>query len=353
MNIPVHPVSSRTSLPTGELGFGRYFADHQLVADWTPNAGWHDLQIVPYAPIALDPAAAVFHYGQEIFEGSKAFRGVDGVVRLFRVERHAQRFAESARILSMPVLPPEIFIEGLRALVRGDDPMVPNTPGTALYLRPTMIATEPFLGVRVSERYHFTTFGSPVGNYYPGGALEPITLWVEKRHVRAAAGGLGAAKTGANYAASLRAGLEAKQRGCQQVLWLDAKERRYLEEAGTMNLFVRFTDALVTPPLDGTILSGVTRDCVLTLAREWGLKVEERKVSLDELVDAQGARRLVELFGTGTAAVVAPVGTLAIDDKRLQVGDGRVGEVTRRVRDEILAIQTARVPDRHGWTLAV
>lgn len=350
MTLPIRhvPAERKARPPEHDLGFGRFFTDHLFAADWD-GRGWTDARVVPYGPIALDPAAAVLHYGQEIFEGMKAFRGVDGKVRLFRPFDHARRFMRSAELVSMPAYPPEAFVAGVAAVVRADRDWVPSKAETSLYIRPTMIATEPFLGVRVSERHLCYVVLSPAGGYYGPAGLVPLKLWVERHYTRAAQGGLGAAKTGANYVASLRAASEAKARGYAQVLWLDAREHRWVEEAGTMNVFVRLGDTLVTPPLEGTILAGITRDSVLAIARGWGLAVEERPIAIDEIVAAGRTGTLQEVFGTGTAAVIAPVGELGLGDARVKVGTGGVGELSRRLYDEILGIQTGRLPDTRGW----
>ena len=337
------------------LGFGKHFADHMFVMEWTSQRGWHDGRVVPYGPLALDPAASVLHYGQAMFEGLKAFRGRDGKVRLFRLERHCRRMAEGAPRLCMPPPDPELTQRAITELVRADQGWVPAAPGTALYIRPTMIASEAFLGVRPADRYTYFIISGPVGAYYEGG-MKPVKIWVERKLVRASPGGLGAVKAGANYAASLLAAEAARKAGYAQVLWLDATEHRYLEEVGTMNLVLKLRGELVTPPLGGSILAGVTRDCVMTLARGWGLKVTERPISLDEVVAAHRDGGLEEVFGTGTAAVISPVGELAIGPNpgdRLVINDGVIGETARRLYDEITGIQYATRPDVHGWLTEV
>lgn len=342
----------KTRPADAELGFGKYFTDHMFVMEFSPDHGWHDARIVPYGPVSLDPAAAVFHYGQALFEGLKAFRGEGGRVQLFRAEQHCRRMAQGAPRLCMPAPDPGLMLDALTQLVRVDRDWVPCSPGTALYLRPTLVATEPFLGVRPSTRFTFFIIMSPVGPYYAEG-LNPIRLWAEDRYVRAARGGLGATKAGANYAASLLAAEEAKRRGCAQVLWLDATEHRYIEEAGTMNVFVRIGDELLTPPLEGSILAGVTRSSVLQLARDWGIKAVERPITLQEIIGAGQRGTLRELFGCGTAAVISPVGELAYDDQRIQINGGLVGEVSQQLYDTISGIQSRRLPDPHGWLIPV
>ena len=331
------------------LGFGRVFTDHVFHADWAPGEGWHDARIEPYGPLALDPAAAALHYAQSIFEGLKAFRGPDGRVRVFRLLDHCRRFARSAEGLVMPPYAPEALAAAITTLVGVDLDWVPGSPGTALYIRPLMLATEAFLGVRPAERFATMVLLSPVGPYYGGGGLRAVRLWVEGRRVRAAQGGIGAVKAAANYAASLQAGLDAKRRGYDQVLWLDAVAHRHLEEAGTMNAFAVLGDEVVTPPLGGTILPGLTRDSVLALLRRWGARVSERQLSVDELRAAHAAGTLREVFGTGTAAVIAPVGTLGFEDGDLTVADGQPGPVARRLYEAITAIQAGVADDPDGW----
>jgi branched-chain amino acid aminotransferase len=339
--------------PEAELGFGRHFTDHMLLVDYSLERGWYGARVVPYGPLALDPAAAVLHYAQAAFEGMKIHRTQDGRLRAFRLDAHCRRMANSARRLCMPPVDPELMAEGIMALVRTDAPWAPTGAGTSLYVRPTLVATEPFLGVRPAEQYLFFVILSPVGSYYAEGQ-EPVRIWVEDQYVRAAPGGLGAIKAAANYAASLAASVEAKKRGYAQVLWLDARERRYIEEVGTMNLFVRIGDEVLTPPLeDGTLLAGITRDSILTLLREWGVRANERRISVDELREAQAKGTLREVFGTGTAAVISPVGELGLRDGNLKIADGRIGELSRRLYDTITAIQRGAAPDPHGWMTVI
>jgi branched-chain amino acid aminotransferase len=327
-----------------DLGFGRHFTDHLFRVDWTPEAGWHGAAVVPYGDLAADPALSALHYGQSIFDGLKAYRREGGGLALFRPRVHAERFAASARRLAMPPLPPELLLEGARALLREDAGWMPRSPGTALYLRPVQFATEAFLGVRASRSYTVLLFASPVGSYFA--EARPLRLWAERIRSRAAPGGLGAAKAAANYVASLLPAEEAKQRGFDQVLWLDAVEHRWLEEIGTMNVFVRIAGTLVTPPLGGTILAGVTRDSILTLARARGLAAEERPIALDELARAHGEGQLTELFGTGTAGVIAPIGELCWEEGALRLPPP---QVALALREELTAIQHGEAPDRHGW----
>ncbi len=352
--IPVTKTTSpRPRTPESELGFGKVFTDHMLTVAWTAAHGWQDAKIVPYGPFAMDPAASVLHYGQAMFEGMKAFRGADGKVRLFRLMRHCQRMQSGAPRLCLPALDPEDMAEAIKAIVKVDADWVPSVPESALYIRPTLIATEAFLGVRPSEQVLFYVILSPVGAYYGGGALTPVKIFIERQLTRAAPGGIGAVKAAANYAASLQAAVRVKKDGYAQVLWLDGVKHETIEEVGTMNLFVVIGDELVTPPLSDSILSGVTRDCVLTLAREWGVKVSERPLALAELTAAHAAGTLREVFGSGTAAVVSPVGELATESSKMVINDGKVGALSLRLYEEITGIQRGTRPDRHGWLTLV
>jgi branched-chain amino acid aminotransferase len=325
------------------------FTDHMALVDYEDGRGWHDPRVVPYGPLALDPAAAVFHYAQEMFDGLKAFRGADGRVRFFRIDRHCRRLHDGAERLCIPAIDEELVRGALVALVRADRDWVPSAAGTSLYLRPTIIATEPFLGVRPAKRFQFFAIASPVGAYNGAESFSPARILVEDQYVRAAVGGLGGVKAGANYIASLKAAEDAKARGYAQVLWTDAQDHTYLEEVGTMNLFVRIGDELVTPPLGGSILAGVTRDSALTLLREWGFVANERAIGMEELIAAHRAGTLREIFGCGTAAVITPVGTLGWKGEDIAVNDGKPGEVSRRLFEAITAIQYGRAPDTHGW----
>ncbi len=341
--------------PESQLGFGKVFTDHMFVMQYERGRGWHDAKVVPYGPLSLDPATACLHYGQAMFEGMKAFRSADGAVRLFRPERHCERMAAGAPRLCMPSPDPAFLQRAISTLVSVDHDWVPAAPRSALYIRPTMIATDAMLGVRASSRYQFFAIVSPVGPYYPDGpdGFQPLRIWVEERYVRAAPGGLGAVKASANYAASLLASEEARSRGYAQVLWLDALNHRTIEEVGTMNLFVRMGDELITAPLEGTILGGVTRDSVLTLARSWGLKTTERRLTMDQVISAQKDGSLHEVFGCGTAAVIAPVGELGHQGGRVVINRGQVGEVSRRLYDALSGIQHGTLPDEHGWMVEV
>lgn len=352
--IRINLAAARKARPKDkDLTFGTVFTDHMFLANFEEEKGWYDPRVEPYGPLSLDPACAVLHYAQAIFDGLKAFRGRDGKVRLFRPQKHVERMNGSARRLCIPPLDPELALRSFITLVGVDRDWVPSTVGTSLYIRPTIIASEPFLGVRPAKSYLYFVILSPVGAYYPEG-MNPVKILVVDRYVRAVEGGVGAAKTSGNYAASLYAAEEAKHEGYTQVLWLDGRERKYLDEVGTMNIMLRIGDEVITPPLaSGTILPGVTRDSAVTLMREWGLTVAERQVSIDEVVAAADRGTLREVWGTGTAAVISPVGELSYKGQTIVVNGGRIGELTQRLYDAIVGIQYATAPDRHGWTVEV
>ena len=329
-------------------GFGTHFTDHMVVADWTEGDGWHDGRVQPYGPFQIDPASAVLHYAQEIFEGLKAYRHDDGSVWLFRPEKNAERFARSARRLALPELPAEDFVDSIEALVRADQRWVPSGPDQSLYLRPFMIANENFLGVRPAHRVLYAVIASPVGAYFRGG-VQPVDIWISTDFTRAAPGGTGAAKCGGNYAASLLPQQQAYEQGCSQVLFLDGREQRWIEELGGMNMFVVTSDGrLVTPELSGSILEGVTRDSILQVARELGLEPEERRLSIDELREGVSSGRITEVFACGTAAVVTPINRFRSVTDDLQV-PGAPGRYTMEIRQQLLDIQSGRRADSHGW----
>ena len=345
-------VTKKPKPKDSELGFGMIFTDHMFVADFQEEKGWYDPRVEPYGPLSLDPATAVLHYAQAVFDGLKAFRGQDSKVRLFRPQKHIERMNSSAKRMCIPPLDPDLALRSLVTLVGLERDWVPSSVGTALYVRPTIIASEPFLGVRPAKSYIYYVILSPVGAYYKEG-MNPVKILVVDSYVRAVDGGVGAAKTGGNYAASLLAAEEAHHAGFTQVLWLDGAQRKYLDEVGTMNIMLRLGDEVVTPPLTGTILPGVTRDSALTLLREWGLAVSERQIEIHEVVAAARKGTLREAWGTGTAAVISPVGEFAYQGERIVINAGRVGELTQRLYQAIVDIQYARVPDQHGWTLEV
>lgn len=331
-----------------QLGFGRIFTDRMFIAEWKIGQGWVDARIEPYAPFSLDPACLVLHYAQEIFEGLKAYKWADGSIALFRPEMNARRFNRSAERMCMPEVPEELFLQGVAELVKLEADWIPSSAGTSLYIRPTMIAVEPVLGVKPSDHYYFYIILSPVGAYYAGG-FNPVKIMVEDRYVRAVPGGTGEAKTGGNYASSLKAGLEAKKKGFDQVLWLDGIERRYIEEVGAMNMFFAYGNVVVTAPLEGSILNGVTRNSVLSLAEELGFTVAERKIDIDTIMADIAGGRITEAFGSGTAAVITPVGALCYKEQQLNIGSGGVGSLTQKLYDTLTGIQTGHIPDRFGW----
>jgi branched-chain amino acid aminotransferase len=335
-----------------DLAFGTDFTDHMFVVNFEDEKGWYDPRVEPYGPLALDPATAVLHYGQGLFEGLKAFRGKDGTIRLFRPDKHVARLNRTAEKMCIPTLDPDLVMKSFTTLVDVDRDWVPSTVGTSLYIRPTIIASEAFLGVRPAKEYLYFVILSPVGAYYPEG-MAPVKIKVIDNYVRAVVGGLGEAKTSANYAASLHAAEDAKHEGFTQVLWLDGVHRKYIEEVGTMNIMMKIGDEVITPPLAGTILAGVTRDSVLTLTREWGLRVSERAITIDELVAAAHKGTLQEVWGTGTAAVISPVGELSYKGERIVVNGGGIGPLTQKLYDTIVGIQYGTTPDTRGWTLTV
>ncbi len=338
--------------PGTKLGFGHIFTDHMFIMNYTQGQGWQDARIEPFRELTLSPAAMVFHYGQEMFEGMKAYRAQDGRALLFRPLMNARRNNESARRLCIPEIPEEDFVQAVQAVVKVDEAWIPSDPGTSLYIRPFVIATDPFLGVAPSKTYLFMIILSPSGAYYPGG-MAPVGIWIEDDYVRAVKGGIGYAKTGGNYAASLLSQVKAHDAGFSQVLWLDGVERKYVEEVGAMNIFFKIAGHVVTPALSGSILPGVTRDSVITLCKAWGLKVEERKISVDELLAAQKTGILEEVFGTGTAAVISPVGKLRYQDDVMSIADGSTGPLSQRLYDTLTGIQWGKLPDEQGWTVTV
>lgn len=338
--------------PENPLVFGTIFTDHMYVMEYSTEKGWHDPAIMPYQPITLDPSAMVFHYGQEMFEGLKAYKTEDGRILLFRPDKNAERAVNSNRRLMIPEIPVEDFINGVKTLVELDQAWIPTKEGTSLYVRPFVIATDPFLGVRPSNTYKFIIILSPVGAYYPEG-LNPVKIWIEDEYVRAVRGGIGEAKAGGNYVASMAAQVKAHEEGYSQVLWLDGVERKYIEEVGAMNIFFKINGTVVTPVLNGSILPGVTRNTCIELCKEWGLPVEERRISVDELEEAARTGALEEVWGTGTAAVISPVGHLRYVNDVFQIGDGGIGEISQRLYDTVTGIQLGKIQDTHGWTMEV
>jgi branched-chain amino acid aminotransferase len=334
-------------------GFGRVFTDHMVTIRYADGKGWYDARVEARAPIPMDPASAVLHYAQEIFEGLKAYRTAEGAVTMFRPEANAARFAASAQRLAMPELPRETFVESLRRLVEIDQEWIPEHEDASLYLRPFMFASEVFLGVRPANEYLYVVIASPAGAYFSGG-VKPITVWVSPDYTRAAPGGTGAAKCGGNYAASLVAQAEAIEAGCDQVVFLDAVERRFIDELGGMNVFFVYDDnTLVTPPLTGTILPGITRDAILTLAAAAGHRIEERPISFADWQADAASGRLREAFACGTAAVITPIGQVRFPDGEFLVGGGEPGRSTMALRQQLVDIQRGRVEDPYGWVQRV
>ena len=339
----------RAALLAGDLGFGKHLTDHMVTIEWDSESGWHDAQVHAYGPLSLDPAAAVLHYGQEIFEGIKAYRHADGSIWTFRPRANGERLQRSAARLALPQLPVDEFVESLRHLIALDHHWVPSAAETSLYFRPFMIATEAFLGVRAAQKAAYHVIASPAGAYFANG-VSPVSIWLSRDYARAAKGGTGAAKCGGNYAASLLPQLEARAQGCSQVLFLDPVEGKYLEELGGMNVFLVHADGrIVTPELSGSILEGITRSSILQLARDRGLKVEERRISIDEWRDGVASGDIVEAFACGTAAVITPIGELK--GEGFTIGDisAPAGDITMSIRKELTDIQYGRLPDRHGW----
>jgi branched-chain amino acid aminotransferase len=343
---PVAP--ERLAEILGNPGFGTYFTDHMYVAEWTPQQGWHDARVTPYAPLTLDPATAVLHYAQEIFEGMKAYRHADGSVWTFRPEENAARMVRSSERLALPTLPVEDFIASVDALVRTDERWVPDPAGEkSLYVRPFMFASETFLGVRPSQHVTYMVIASPAGAYFKGG-VKPVSIWLSEEYTRAGRGGMGAAKTGGNYASSLLPQREAIEEGCDQVVFLDTEHARYVEELGGMNLYFVHDDATIVTPELGTILEGITRGSIIELCGKLGHRVEERRFSIDEWREGVASGRITEVFACGTAAVVTPVGTLKW--RGGSVGEGETtGPVTTQVRQALVDIQYGRAEDTFGW----
>ena len=352
LDIKITRTTAPKAKPTGKLGFGKIFTDHMFVMDYTRGKGWHDPRIVPFQDITLSPAAMVFHYGQEMFEGLKAYKGADGKNYLFRPDMNAKRTNNTNDRLCIPRVPEEDYVQAVKAIVSVDQDWIPTEPGTSLYIRPFIIATEPFLGVDVSETFQFYIILSPSGAYYESG-LEPVGIWIEDDYVRAVRGGMGFAKTGGNYAASLAGQVKAHNDGYSQVLWLDGVERKYIEEVGAMNIFFKIDGKVVTPMLNGSILPGVTRASCIDLCKHWGMEVEERRISVDELVEAAKSGALEECWGSGTAAVISPVGALRYEDEVMEIGGGGIGPVSQKLYDTVTGIQTGKVNDEFGWTVEV
>ncbi|MCI5141363.1 MAG: branched-chain amino acid aminotransferase [Candidatus Electrothrix sp. ATG1] len=335
-----------------KLGFGQHFTDHMLTMRWDKTQGWHDAEIKPYGNFSLDPAAMVLHYSQEIFEGLKAYLGADNSVLLFRPLDNLNRFNDSAVRMCMPRIPIDKVLQAMKGLIYLDREWIPQGEGAALYIRPTMIASEAALGVRPANEYLFFIICSPVGAYYAEG-FNPTKIYVEDEYVRAVQGGVGNVKTGGNYAASIKAHTTSQQKGYTQVLWLDAVERKYIEEVGTSNIFFVINDELVTPPLGGTILPGITRDTVLQLAADWGISTSERRITIDEVIAAAEDGSLTEAFGSGTAAVISPIGEFGYKGNTIMVNNGKTGPLAQRFFDDIQLLQRGAAADQHNWIVRV
>ena len=354
MNISITKTTSPKSKPQDQskLGFGQFYTDHMFIMNYDEGEGWHDARIVPYGPISLDPAAMCLHYGQEVFEGMKAYKRADGKVQLFRPEKNMARLNVSNERLCIPKVDEAFCVEAIKKLVEVDQDWIPTEPGTSLYIRPFIFAIDPHVGVHPAKHLMFVVILSPDGAYYPKG-LDPVDIYVEEKYVRAVKGGMGFTKTGGNYAASLKAQDEAASKGDTQVLWLDGVERKYIEEVGTMNVFFIIGDEIITPELSGSILAGVTRMSVIELLKSKGYKVSERRLSIQEVYDAHANGTLKEAFGTGTAAVISPIGTFEWEGKKITVADGGIGETSQMLYDTITGIQCGKIKDEYGWTVEI
>jgi branched-chain amino acid aminotransferase len=335
-----------------KLGFGNYFTDHMFLMNYDLGQGWHDPRIVPYGPIALEPSAMCLHYGQEVFEGLKAYRAKDGGILMFRPDQNMARMNKSNERLCIPAFDEELAIEAMKQLVQLDEDWIPTAEGTSLYIRPFIFAVDAHVGVHPGHHLIFCIILSPVGAYYPEG-LNPVRIYVEQNYVRAVKGGMGFAKTGGNYASSLKAQNEAAEAGYTQVLWLDGCERKYVEEVGTMNVFFIIDNEVITPALQGSILAGITRMSCIEILRSWGMKVTERAISIEEIAQAADEGRLNEAFGSGTAAVISPIGELKWGDKNMIINTGKIGAVSQKLYDALTGIQWGTTPDTFGWTLKI
>lgn len=338
--------------PSGTLSFGKYYTDYMFVCDWTKGIGWHDARIVPYGPLEFDPASMVLHYAQETFEGMKAYKAKDGRTLLFRPEMNARRFANSNKRMSMPTMDEDMFVEFVEAIVTKEKDWIPTGEGESLYIRPFMFATEAAVGVHPSNSYKFMIILSPVGAYYAEG-VNPVKIYVEDEFVRATVGGTGFTKCGGNYAGSLAAQVKAEELGYSQVLWLDGVHRKYVEEVGSMNVMFKIDGKIVTAPCEGTVLPGVTRDSILTLLKSWGYEIEERHLSVEELMEAGHNGKLEEAWGTGTAAVISPIGELYYKGDIVKVHNFTTGELTQKLYDTLTGIQWGDIEDTFNWSKAI
>ena len=347
-----HPAQNKPLPDPDTLVFGKLFTDHMFLMDYHTGQGWHDPRIVPYGPLSLEPSCMVFHYAQEVFEGMKAYRTPEGKVQLFRPLENARRLNSSCDRLCIPPIPEEDFLQAVKALVREDAAWVPHKKGASRYFRPFVFATDASLGVHASHSYLFAIICSPVGAYYPEG-INPVKIYVEDEDVRAVRGGTGYTKCGGNYAASIRAGERAEEQGYSQVLWLDGVHRKYIEEVGAMNVLFKVNGKVITPALTGSVLPGITRKSCLDLLRSWGVEVEERLITAQELFDAADAGQLEEAWGSGTAAVVSPIGELAMEGKKVLINHGQIGPLTQKLYDTLTGIQWGTQPDSYGWIVPV
>ncbi len=353
MNIKIERAKTLKEKPKqDQLGFGTIFTDHMFIMDYEEGKGWIDPRVVPYQDIVLAPSAMVFHYGQEMFEGLKAYKTPSGDIQLFRPEKNIQRTNSTNERICIPQLDEDDMLEAIKAVVDVDRDWVPTQEGTSLYIRPFIIATDPYLGVRPSSTYKFMIILSPVGAYYKEG-INPVRIWVEDEFVRAVKGGVGFAKTGGNYAASLKAQMKAKELGYAQVLWLDGVERRYIEEVGTMNVFFKIDGKIITPSLEGSILPGVTRNSVIQLLKSWNIEVLEQRLTIDDLYKAHADGKLEEVFGTGTAAVISPVGMLDWAGKKITINNEKIGDVARKLYSTITGVQNGTLEDTYSWIVKV
>ena len=354
MEIKITKTTAPKQKPQDEskLGFGRVMTDHMFLMNYNAGQGWHDARIVPYGPLELDPSSMVLHYAQEVFEGLKAYRWADGSVHLFRPEENARRMQRSNERMCIPAIAEEDFVQAVKTLVKLDQDWVPHQEGTSLYIRPFVFATDAHLGVHASQSYLFCIILSPSGSYYPNG-IDPVDIYVESHDVRAVRGGTGYTKCGGNYAASVRAGAEAEKAGYAQVLWLDGVERKYIGEVGAMTVMFKVDGKVITPALTGSILPGITRMSCLELLRSWNIPVEERLITAQELFDAADSGKLEEAWGTGTAAVISPIGKMRWEARNAVVNGGKIGEISQKLYDTLTGIQWGKVPDSFGWVTGI
>ncbi|MBH5318404.1 branched-chain amino acid aminotransferase [Paenibacillus sp. GSMTC-2017] len=344
-----HSKNKKKIPPNNQLGFGTHFTDHMFMMNYSVEEGWHQAKIMPYQPLTLDPASKVFHYGQAIFEGLKAYRAPDGRILLFRPQENIDRMNRSNERMSIPKLDTDVVLNALKQLIKLDENWIPTAPGMSLYIRPFVIATQAVLGVAPSEEYKFIIIMSPVGAYY-GDRINPIKIFVESQYVRAVEGGVGEAKAAGNYGATFKSQKLAKEQGYSQVMWLDGIQHKYVEEVGSMNVFFNMNGTIVTPALSGSILAGITRNSVIQLLTHWGLPVEERKISINEIYESG---HVSEAFGTGTAVVIAPIGEMYWNGQTLLIAEGSLGALTQKVYDTLTGIQNGAIEDLFGWTMQV